>query len=229
MSDRHRGTSEGRRGRPACAAAPALALACGTALLLLAGCVSAPRVPAHYYFQRTPIRVAVMPSGNTTDNPEASIIFDKACEEALRKKGFEVVSADQVVTYAAASGLSLRDLPGRKAGEVGRDLKVDMLFYTEITRWKTEYVVVQGRSAVAGRSRLVEVSTEALVWRLPWQIVQQSGNGGGNGVVGLLVEAAVQAVVDSAFDRCTQLGQDAARYAVGTLPHPGFAPPEPPP
>ena len=69
-------------------------------LLLLAGCHSAPRFPAYYYLQRSPVRVAVVPSGNTTDHPEGSIIFDKACEEALRKKGFEVVSADQVVADA---------------------------------------------------------------------------------------------------------------------------------
>lgn len=226
MTSRNTGANAGRPGpesrlarRRAGVCRPLL---CGLACLLLAGCTSAPRTPSHYYLQRAPVRVAVMPSENTTDNPEASIIFDKACEEALRRKGFQVISADQVVTYTSARGLSIRELSGRKASEIGRDLKADMLLYTQISHWKTEYVIIQGRSVVAGRSRLVEVSTDALVWRLPWQFAQQSGNGGGG--LGILLDAAVTALANSAFDRCSQLGEHAARYSVDTLPLPGVAP-----
>ena len=191
-------------------------------LLLLAGCTSTSRFPSSYYLQRKPVRVAVMPSGNTTEQPEASIVFDKACEEALRQKGFEVISADQLVTYASARGLTLHELAGRKASEIGRDLRADMIFSTEITCWKTTYVLVQGKSEVAGTSQMVEVSTDALVWRLHWKLVDQSGGGG----LGALVSAAVTAIANSAFDECSRLGQQAAEYSVGTLPRPGFAPQE---
>ena len=199
-------------------------LSCGFAaiLLLLAGCASAPRFPAYYYLQRTPVRVAVLPSGTTTDHPEASIVFDKACEGALRKKGFEVISADQVLTYASSRGLSLHELSGRKASEIGRDLRADLLFSTEITSWKTTYILVQGKSEVAGKSRLTEATTDALVWNLHWKLVDQSGGGG----IGALVSAAVTAIANSAFDKCDRLGEDAARYSVDTLPRPGFAPAE---
>ena len=192
-------------------------------LLLLSGCTSSRSFPSHYYLQRTPVRVAIMPSSNTTDHPEASIVFDKACEEALRKKGFEVISADQVVTYASGRGLPLHELTGRKASEVGRDLRADMLFYTEITNWKTTYILVQGKSEVSGKSRLVEVATDALVWKLHWKLVDESGGGG----LGALVSAAVTALANSAFDKCNRLGEDAAHFAVGTLPRPGFAPQDP--
>ena len=200
-------------------------MGCALGLLLLAGCTSAPCFPAYYYLQRTPVRVAVMPSSNTTDHPEGSIVFDKACEEALRKKGFEVVSADQVMTYASSRGLSLHELGGRKASEIGKDLRVDMLFSTEITSWKTVYILVQGKSEVAGKSQLTEVSTDALVWSLHWKLVDQSGGGG----LGALVSAAVTAIANSAFDKCSELGEQAARYSVATLPRPGFAPHESPP
>ena len=192
-------------------------------LLVLAGCASAPKTPAYYYLQRTPIRVAVLPSGNTTDHPDASIIFDKASEEALRKKGFEVVSADQVLTYASSRGLSILDLPKHKASEIGKDLKVDLLFSTVITTWKITYIVVQGKSEVAGTSQLTEVATDALVSRLQWDVVDQSG---GNGL-GALVSAAVTAIANSAFEKCNRLGEQAAQISVITLPHPGFAPHDP--
>ncbi|MFZ4395134.1 MAG: GNA1162 family protein [Kiritimatiellia bacterium] len=196
----------------------------GMALLLLpAGCVTKLPPPAHYHLQRTPVRVAVVPSANRTEYPQGSIDFDKALEEALRKKGFEVVTADQVLTYVSARGTTLRDLGQYKASEIGKDLRVDMLFYNELTRWGSHYVVIKSASVVAGSSRLVEASTDATVWRLNWQLSQSSGNGGG-GLAGMIIDAAVSAVVDSAIDKCRMLGEQSARLSAESLPQPGFAP-----
>lgn len=199
-----------------------------TALLLLggaAGCASTPRIPASYYLQRAPIRVAVVPSGNVTDFPEASIVFDKAVEEALHRKGFDVIGADQVLTYASARGLSLRDLPKKQASEIGRDLRADMLFFTEIDTWKTSYILVQAKATVAGVCRLTEASTDALVCRLHWR--QEQAAGGGS--IGGLINAAVSAVADTAFDTCSKLGERAAWASAAALPQPGFAPRDAPP
>ena len=198
------------------------------ALLLLggaAGCALTSRIPASYYLQRDAIRIAVIPSGNATDFPEASIVFDKAVEEALRQKGFQIVSADQVLTYASARGLSLRDLPKRKASEIGSDLHADMLFFTEIDTWKTSYVLVQAKAHVAGVCRMTDASTDALVCRLRWR--QEQASGGGS--LGGLINAAVTAVADSAFDKCSRLGEHAAWMSAAALPQPGFAPRDAPP
>jgi hypothetical protein len=190
--------------------------------VLGSGCAST-RIPASYYLQRKPVRVAVMPSGNKTDHPEASIVFNKAVEEALTKRGFEVISADRVVTYASARGLSLVDLPKRKASEVGRDLKADMLLYSDIEIWKTQYAVIKSASVVAGTSRLVETPTDALVWHYAWRLQNESGSGGG-GLGGLLADALVTAVASSAMDVCAGLGMQAAQITVSSLPAPGYAP-----
>ncbi len=200
----------------------------GLALLLLpAGCVSTRPPPAHYYLQRTPIRVAVVPSANRTEYPQGSIDFDKAVEDALRKKGFEVVTADQVLTYVSARGTTLRDLGQCKASEIGKDLRVDMLFYNELTRWGGKYIVIKSASVVAGNSRLVEVSTDATVWRMNWQLSQSSGSGGD--VLADILVAAVTAVMDSARDKCRMLVEQSAHLSADSLPQPGFAPITPPP
>ena len=99
------------------------------ALLLAAGCVSAPSYLRSYYFQREPVRVAVIPCANATDEPAASVIFNKACEEQLRRRGFEVLSADRVVTFASASGVTVRELPDWKPSRLGAELKADYLLY----------------------------------------------------------------------------------------------------
>ncbi len=177
----------------------------------------------HYYFQRLPVRVAVIPCANATDEPAASIIFNKACEEQLRKRGFEVVEADRVLTFAVASGMTVRELPELKPSRLSAELKVDYLLYTRIDRWATKYHVVNGSSEVSGASWLYEGPTDALMWQLGWHEARNSGDGGGD-LLNLLIQAAVTAAANSAFDVCGQMGTDAAHTAVQTLPNPGFEP-----
>lgn len=195
---------------------------CGLMLAIGAGCATV--TPEHNYLRRAPIRVAVVPSLNRTDHPEASVIFNKACEEALRKHGFQVVSADQVVTYAAARGISLRELPGRKPSEIGGDLKADFLLFSDIDMWSQKYIVINSAAIVAGSSCVYEACTDALVWRSAWRLQRDSGSGGG-GIAGLIANAAVGALVDAATDACASLGTQAAHSTVATLPKPGVPPP----
>ncbi len=190
---------------------------------LLTGCASKPKIPSYNFLQRTPVRVVVLPSVNNTQKPEASIVFNKACEEALKKKGFEVITADQVITYASANGVLIRDLTASEAGKIGREMKADMVLYSDINKWETKYFVIKSTSTVEGVSRLVETSTNSLIWRYGWTLQTQSG-GSGNGLVGMLVESAVTAVAHTAFDQCSALGNQAGAFTVSTMPQPGYAP-----
>jgi hypothetical protein len=205
-----------------------LSVAAMTVILLCGSGCSTPRGPGHYYFQRDPVRVAIIPSSNATPEPSAPIVFNKVCEDMLRKRGFEVISADRVVTYASSSGLTLRDIPGLQPGRLGADLKADYLLYSKIDVWATRYHVVNGSSEVAGSCWMVESATGALVWQAGWHEQNSSGNGGG-GIIGILVEAAVTAAVNSAIDVCAQMGSTAAIQTIHTLPSPGFEPLERPP
>jgi hypothetical protein len=195
----------------------------GLLLLLVQGCTTT-SAPWHYYLQRSPVRVVVLPSGNKTAHPDAPVIFNKACQEALTKKGFVVITADQVVTYASSRGLLLKDVTDMKAGEIGKDLKADLVLYSNIDNWGSTFAVLNTQVRVSGISRLIETSTEALVWQHNWDLVQDSGNGNNNGIVGLLVSAAVSAVANSAFDACSSLGTQAGTITVNSMPCPGFAP-----
>ncbi|WP_372808580.1 GNA1162 family protein [Pontiella sp.] len=204
-------------------ALPPFALLLGALLLIATGC-SSNKTPWCYYFQRAPIRVLIMPSTNRTEHPDASIIFNQACQAALEKKGFEVISADKVVAYASAEGLLLRDIAEFKASRIGRDLGADMVLYSDINTWESTYVLLNTQVTVAGTSRLMETTTDALIWNFTWTLKKDSNSGNNNGLIGMLVGAAVDAVANSMFDAVTGLGQQAATATVDSLPQPGFAP-----
>lgn len=191
------------------------------------GCATQQGIPAHHYLQREPVHIAVMPAINKTDKPEAQVVIDKAWGAALKKLNFEVVTTDQVVTYASASGVNLVDLEKADRPRLGTDLKVDAVLTTEITKWNTFYVVIAGGSTVAGISRLFETSTNALIWEYHWAYEDKSGNSGG-GLVGILVEAAATAVVHAATDQPTRLARQATNMCANSMPRPGMSPPPKP-
>ena len=194
------------------------------AALLLNGCAN-PNIgsQAHNYLLR-PLRVAIVPGENKTDQPKANMVFDKAWEEALAHLGYQVVSADHVVTYAAASGISLEQVRKTDPAKLGNDLKVDAILNTEILRWKNSYKVVESDSTVSGVGRLVEASTGAIIWEHHWVYQEKSGNGGNNGLVGLFVDALVTATVNAATDAPTRMAKAGVAMSAGTVPHPGKAP-----
>ena len=203
-----------------------VSLATGLALglMLLNGCATQSGLAAHNYLQR-PVRVAIVPGINRTDQPEANIVLDKAWGEALTKLGYQVVSSDRVVTYATSSGLSLNQVRGTNPAKLGNDLKVDAILQTEILRWNNSYKVVAADSTVSGIGRLVEASTGATIWEHHWIYQQGSGNGGGNnGILGVLIDAAVTATVNAMTDAPTRMAKQAVAISAGTLPHPGIAP-----
>lgn len=198
-------------------------LALCSLFLLIQGCAT-PKTPWYNYFQREPIRVVVMPSGNKTDHPDAPVVFNKACEEALTAKGFKVISADRVVTFASSQGILLNNIAELKASEIGKALNADMVLYSAIDVWESKYVVLNTRVRVAGMSRMVEASTDSLVWHYQWDFQKDSSDGNNNGVLGMLINAAVSAVVNSAVDASALLGAQAGSQTVGSLPYPGMAP-----
>lgn len=191
-------------------------------LLITTGCNST-RTPWCYYFQREPIRIVILPSENKTEHPDAPVIFNQACEEALKKKGFDVVSADKVVAYTSSRGLLLSDVTKLKASQLGKDFNADMVLYSDITKWESSYAVLNTKVCVAGTSRMIESSTDSLVWHYSWLFMKDSSSGNNN-VIGMLVSAAVDVVANSMFDAVSRLGTQAGTATVNSLPKPGFAP-----
>ena len=192
------------------------------AAIFLTGCATPKPPPGHQYLQRTPVRVAIIPGLNKSDQPEAVVVLDKAWQVGLTRVGYEVVSADQVVTYASSVGTSLQTVRNQPVAKLGQDLHVDVVLQTEIHRWATSYKVIVSDSTVAGISRLVECSTGATIWERHWVIQQSSGTSGDP--LAMLISAAVTALIDSATDAPTRLASQAVDMSAVTLPLPGFAP-----
>ena len=195
---------------------------------LLGGCSTTPQDVRWRYLDRTPVRVAILPSVNHTDNPGAQIVVDKDWEEALKRANFQVVNADTVVTYAASTGIPLKDLSNQTTTRLGQDLHADYLVDNDITEWNTKYTVLASGVAVAGFARMVEASTGAVLWQMSWRRVQQNSGNANNGLGGMLAEALANAIVNSVTDEPARLAGAGVSFCVLTMPIPGHPPVLPP-
>lgn len=175
------------------------------------------------YLQR-PLRVAIVPGVNRTDQPQATMVFDKAWEEALAGRSYQVVSADRVVSYGGASGQSLEDIRHLPAQKLGQDLKVDAILTTEVLRWKNSYKVIESDTTVSGLGLLVDARTGATIWEHKWIYQESSNQNNNNGLVGMLVGAAVDAAISSAIDKPAHMAKQGVNMSVNTMPIPGTAP-----
>jgi hypothetical protein len=172
--------------------------------------------PAYNYLERSPARIAILPSVNRTDQPGAEIVLDKAWERALNYAGFEIVSADRVITYAANRGLLLSELGNKKISELGHDLKVDLLLKSEIFKWTSSSKGEQARTTVEAVARIIEVSTGAVLWEHHWLYEETSSSG-----LGKLFDAAM----DIASDKASRMGNRAVlKLSASKLPRAGFSP-----
>ncbi len=197
--------------------APVLALGITLGCCFPGAPASARDLPAYNYLERSPVRVAVVPGVNRTEEPGAPIVLDKTWEKALQDAGYEVVSSDRVITYAASRGILLSDLPARSPADLGKDLKVDLLFTTEIRKWEISTKGSRAVATVEVVGRLVETTTGALVWEHHW-VYQQEASGQG---LGKLIDASIETNSDKT-DRMAQ--QAVLKLSADKLPRAGYSP-----
>lgn len=204
---------------------PSLLVLAATLFLVavVTGCATRNHYNSIDYLQR-PLRVAIVPGVNQTDQPEATIVFDKAWATALAHRGYQVVPADRVVSYGGASGQSLADIRHLSPQKLGQDLKVDAILTTKVLRWKNAYRVIEADTTVSGLGWLIDARTGATIWEHKWVYQQSSNQGGNDSVVGILTNALVTATVNSATDEATRLAKQGVNMSVNTMPIPGNAP-----
>jgi len=201
-----------------------------TAALLMAGCSSKPAVMSRVngsYMQKQPVRVAIMPSFNKTQEAGAAIELDKAWEAALKTHGYEVVSADTVVNLAASQGINLNDFERMKLtgyAAIGKDLGVDYILESTILKWGGKYRIVSSKTEVQFSAQIFETKTGAVIWNNTQDLIDTNSNSGGGNPIGMLIGMAVHAAVNSAVNASNALAIRGTSFSSAIMPKAGFVP-----
>lgn len=196
-------------------------------IMLFCGCSSSPfaRHPGRF-FQKSPVKVAIIPASNKTDEASAPMYMDAAWEKVLTKLGFEVVNADKVVTYASSQGINLVDFYKLKitdAAGLGNDLGVDYVLFNVIHQWQSNYKVLISESFVTCHSVLYEAKTGSTVWQDTW--FNKSGTSSSGNPLMDVVSALVHSTVAAMDNEEANLAENGvAAITAAAMPYPGYAP-----
>jgi hypothetical protein len=131
------------------------------AFLLLAACSSKPT-----YLERDVVRVVVLPPVTAAVNPDAWKAYWPLLVDWVAHRGYRVIKPEAVERYFQGKFRTvdpdvMRQMP---PGEIARAFAADGVFYAQITRASSSYLVVSADARMEVDFELVEGKSEEIVW-----------------------------------------------------------------
>lgn len=161
-------------------------------IFLLQGCATA---EYHYskFFENHPRSILVLPPFNESTAVDAPMLFKTTVSHPFAERGYYIFPVFLTKDILTDMGLSdeglLKEVPLKKFKEV---FGVDAVLYITIKQWVTTYMVVASQVTVEANYKLVDTTTEEILWERTELVVDQSGGGD---LVGMLASAVIHALV----------------------------------
>ncbi len=172
--------------------------------LVLSGCANQAA-----YFDYAPLRAAhpasilVLPPVNRSPDVNATYAMLAQMTYPLAEAGYYVVPVALMDHAFKENGVQnaaeTQALAPPKLREI---FGADAALYTEITEYGARYQVISSETAVAARTKLVDLRTGAILWSGSARAssAENRNNNTGGGLAGLLVTALVEQVVNNLAD-----------------------------
>lgn len=194
-------------------------LLCGAA----AACASAPSAPP-VYLNMDVRSVVVLPPFNETITDDAWKVAWPHLIEAVAARGYRVRTKEDVEAFYRKNKFNAapEEVTIYPPRELAKELNVDALLYSNITRWGYKYVGVYSEYGVAMELRLVDGKTGEPVWQGKAEAAHAETVRGGNAVEALF---SLVGVAGNAFLRSSDAwARDCIHEGVRRLPLAGHAP-----
>jgi hypothetical protein len=172
----------------------------GIGLLLMSGCITAPKPDYTKFYDHQPRSILVVPPANKTTAVDAPAVFLTTVTSAFAERGYYVYPVflvqDILNDLGATDEGAIASIPAHKYREV---FGTDSVLYVTVTDWTTSYVILASNIIVGAEYRLVDAATGEELWAGKARVVHDSSAGGGGGsLIGALIVAAVNAAVTAA-------------------------------
>ena len=169
------------------------------AVVVLAGCASAPQRPNYSLFRTdNPRSILVVPVVNRSVDVNAPDYFLATITRPLAERGYYVFPVNMVRSVLSDDGLSDANLvhsgDPRRLGEL---FGCDAIMYISIERWDARYVVLSTTVTVELTYRLKSARSGQELWT-NHQTVVYKPRGGGAGIAGLVADAVAAAITKAA-------------------------------
>ena len=164
----------------------------GGTVFLLQGCVA--QSDYHYtkFFENHPRSVLVLPPFNESTAVDAPILFNTTVSRPFGEKGYYVFPVFLTKDVLLDMGLSDEGLLKETPLQTFKDVfGADAVLYITVKEWVTTYLAIVSSVTVKASYKLVDTTTEEVLWDRTESITKESGGSG----LGALVSAALNAML----------------------------------
>jgi hypothetical protein len=168
------------------------------------GCAS-PKTDYTNFRAHRPRSILVLPPLNETTTVEATYSYLSTVTMPLAEMGYCVYPVAVVDHFLKENGMptagEMHQIPVNKALEI---LGADSVLYVTLVQYGTKYQVINSRTAVAVRGKLVDTRTGLTLWEGSGGAEQSSG-GSGNLIadaIAAVISQAINSSRDAAHDVC---------------------------
>ncbi len=164
----------------------------GGTVFLLQGCVA--QSDYHYakFFENHPRSVLVLPPFNESTAVDAPILFNTTVSQPFGEKGYYVFPVFLTKDVLLDMGLSDEGLLKETPLQTFKDVfGADAVLYITVKEWVTTYLAIVSSVTVKASYKLVDTTTEEVLWDRTERITKESGGSG----LGALVSAALNAML----------------------------------
>lgn len=155
-----------------------------------------------------PRSILVLPPTNNTNEVDASGAYLSIVSRPVAEKGFYVYPVVLVDQFMKDNGISspaeMHQLPLSKLFKV---FAADAILYIEIDEWGNSFEIIDSKTVIKARVRLVDAKTGKILWAQAQHAVKRSNSQGG--LLGAIVSAAVTQVINESTDAARQFARSA--------------------
>jgi len=183
-------------------------LCCLALALIVAGC-AAPTPPDYTNFRaHRPRSILVLPPINESTAVEATYGYLSTVTFPLAEMGYYVFPVAVVDQFLKENGMptagEMHQIPLNKVHEI---IGADAVLYTTLVQYGTKYQLLNSKTEVNVKGKLVDTRTGITLWE-GMGVARQDSSGSGN-LIADLVAAAVTQVVNSSTDTAHDVSRSA--------------------
>jgi len=177
--------------------------------LFIAGCVAPPPPPDYTNFRaHRPRSILVLPPLNQSTTVEATYGYLSTVTFPLAEMGYYVFPVAVVDQFLKENGMptagEMHQIPLNKVHEI---IGADAVLYTTLVEYGTRYQVLNSKTEVNVKGKLVDTRTGITLWE-GMGVARQDSSGSGN-IIADLVAAAVTQVLNSSTDTAHEVSRSA--------------------
>lgn len=178
-----------------------------TLAALTTGCATPQAYDYSAFRQSQPKSILVLPPQNSSPEVKASYSMYAQVTHPLAESGYYVLPVTLVDETFRQNGLTAPgDIHAVAPAKLREVFGADAALYIDITRYGTQYQVINSETAVSATAKLVDLKTGQLLWegKASASTAEQQNNSN-DGLIGMLVTAVVTQIADTVSERGHEL------------------------